>query len=183
MLAHGAVRNEDQDEALPRGATADGGTDEMAYKPDQGRIARTAAFWSLALLIVYGCTSLNESLDTFFHDPMGIAFGATKDANGRDVGGALVPILSWKLTPALLASVLACAGALFGLHTFLNRPKTAELLIETENELRKVTWPTMNEAMNSSVIVIVCVVFLMTFLAGADWLLGQWVTWLLLGGG
>ncbi|MBK7877996.1 MAG: preprotein translocase subunit SecE [Planctomycetes bacterium] len=155
----------------------------MAYKPDQGRIARTAAFWSLALLIVYGCTSLNESLGTFFPDPMGVAFGAVKDASGRHMGGATVPILSWKLTPALVAALLVCAGALFALYTYLNRPKTAELLIETEHELRKVTWPTMNEAMNSSVVVIVCVVFLMTFLAGADWLLGQWVTWLLLGGG
>ncbi|MBI5364002.1 MAG: preprotein translocase subunit SecE [Planctomycetes bacterium] len=155
----------------------------MAYKPEQGRIARTAAFWSLALLLVYGSLSLNESLDSFFHDPMGIPFGATKDANGHDVGGALVPILSWKFTPALIFSALFCMGVLYALYRYLERPKIADLLIETESELRKVTWPTMNEAVNSSLVVIVCVVFLMSFLAGADWVLGRWVNWILLGGG
>jgi preprotein translocase SecE subunit len=48
--------------------------------------------------------------------------------------------------------------------------------------MRKVTWPTFAEALNSSVVVIVCVVFLMAFLAGADWVLGQWTTRLLTGG-
>jgi preprotein translocase SecE subunit len=48
--------------------------------------------------------------------------------------------------------------------------------------MRKVTWPSLPEAVNSSVVVIVCVVFLMAFLAGADWLLGQWTSYLLTGG-
>lgn len=151
----------------------------MAYKPEQGRIARTAAYWSLALLIVYGCISLNASLSQWFPEQMGRVFG--QDAPGR--GGWRVPILSWKMTPALVVTVVFCAAALYVLHSYLNKPKSADLLIETENELKKVTWPTMNEAFNSSVVVIVCVVFLMAFLAGADFVLGKGVTWILLGGG
>lgn len=155
----------------------------MSHRPDQGRVARSAAFWALAILIVYGCISLNESLASYFHDPMGVAFGSTTNAEGRVVGGFTLPILSWRLTPALIVAVLVCAGALYAMHRYLERPKIADLLIDTEGELRKVTWPTMNEAVNSSIVVIVCVVFLMTFLAGADWVLGRWVNWILLGGG
>jgi preprotein translocase SecE subunit len=144
----------------------------MAYKPEQGRVARTAAFWSLALLIVYGCTSLDSTLETYFPNPF-----------GKVLGGASVPILSWKVTLALIVSVVVFVLGIWGLHRYLDRPKVADLLIETESELRKVTWPTMNEAVNSSVVVIVCVLFLMLFLAGADWWLGKVVTYVLLGGG
>jgi preprotein translocase SecE subunit len=144
----------------------------MAYKPEQGRIARTAAFWSLALLIVYGCMSLDTTLETYFPGSF-----------GKPLGGATVPVLSWKLTPALLVSVAVFLVGIWALHRYLDRPKVADLLIETESELRKVTWPTMNEAVNSSVVVIVCVLFLMIFLAGADWWLGKVVTYVLLGGG
>jgi preprotein translocase SecE subunit len=155
----------------------------MAYKPEQGRVARTAAYWSLALLLVYGCVSLNATLSQWFPGTLGKVFGQTPNASGQLVGGWRVPILSWKITPALGIAVVVCVAALWLLYRYLNKPKSAELLIETENELKKVTWPTMNEAFNSSVVVIVCVVFLMAFLAGADYVLGQGVTWILLGGG
>ena len=46
-------------------------------------------------------------------------------------------------------------------------------MIDTELELRKVTWPTMQEVINSSIVVIVCVVVLMVFLAGSDLVLGR----------
>ena len=61
-------------------------------------------------------------------------------------------------------------------------PLTAAEIADVEAELRKVTWPTMPEAVRSSVVVIACVLFLMAFLAGADWVLGRWAERLLLGG-
>lgn len=146
----------------------------MAYKPEQGRITRTAAFWTLTLLLVYGCMSLNDTL-AIQVSALGKQFGA--DAK------AVVPILSWKLTPALLIALAVFVAGLFLLLRYLNRPKVAELLIETENELRKVTWPTFNEALNSSFVVIACVALLMAFLAGADWWLGWAVGRVLLGSG
>jgi preprotein translocase SecE subunit len=144
----------------------------MAYKPEQGRITRTVAFWSLALLLVYGCMSLNDTLATYV-PTLGAQFG----------GNATVPIVSWKLTAALLITLSVFGAGMFLLTRYLNRPKVAELLIETENELRKVTWPTFNEAMNSSFVVIACVALLMAFLAGADWWLGWAVGRVLLGSG
>ena len=44
---------------------------------------------------------------------------------------------------------------------------------EVREEGRKVTWPTMREVVNSSVVVIVSVLFLMAFLAGADIVLAR----------
>ena len=143
----------------------------MAYKPDQGRLARLAAFWSLAILLFYGCTSLHAELMRFpvLADPLIPGF-------------AKIPVLALRLNGALLITTAVLAGCWWALYTWLNRPKYAELLIETESELRKVTWPSFQEAVNSSVVVIVCVAFLMAFLAGADWLLGFWSRYALTGG-
>jgi preprotein translocase SecE subunit len=159
----------------------------MSYKPEQGRIARTSAFWALAFLVVYGCTSLDDALEQYFgrsgESWLFAKWIGSTIVEGQQVGGLFVPILSWKLTPALIVAVVACGLGLWLLNRYLNRPKVAELLIETENELRKVTWPTMNEAVTSSLVVIVCVMFLMVYLATADWWLGRVVTWVLLGSG
>jgi preprotein translocase SecE subunit len=142
----------------------------MAYKKDQGRLTRMAAFWSLAILIFYGCWSLREEISARF------------TALGQPILGIRIPILGVDITPALLIATAVFAGSIVALHRWQQTPKVADLLIETETEMRKVTWPTFSEAVNSSVVVIVCVAFLMAFLAGADYVLGQWTTRLLTGG-
>ena len=148
----------------------------MAYKKDQGRLTRMAAFWSLAILIFYGCYSLREELAMRF-------LGAdNKPRLGQPIFGLRVPVVGVEVTPALLIATVVFAASIVALHRWQQKPKVADLLIETEAEMRKVTWPTFSEAVNSSLVVIVCVVFLMAFLAGADWLLGTWTTRLLTGG-
>jgi preprotein translocase SecE subunit len=143
----------------------------MAYKPEQGRLARLAAFWALALLVFYGAASFHSTLISYF------------EWAGRPLIASLpkIPVLGLKLNAALLLSGLLLAGGLYALHWYLSKPKSADLLIETESEMRKVTWPSMTEAVNSSVVVIVCVLFLMAYLAGADWVLGFWTRQILLG--
>jgi transcriptional antiterminator NusG len=74
-------------------------------------------------------------------------------------------MLGLSLNAALLIVVRCALGALWLLYRWHRTPKIADLLIETEAELRKVTWPTMPEAINSSIVVIVCVLFLMVYLA------------------
>ncbi len=145
----------------------------MAYKPDQGRIARLVAYWSLALLVLYGCTSLHAELSSRFGGALGRPFFASFTK---------LPVLGVKLNGAILITIVVLAAALYFLYRWQQTPKVAELLIETESELRKVTWPTLPEAINSSIIVIVCVLFLMGFLAGADWMLGRWTTLIFAGG-
>jgi preprotein translocase SecE subunit len=143
----------------------------MAYKPDQGRLTRLAAFWALALLFFYGVTSGYQTLTG------NLAWSARPLFEGMP----RIPVLGLRLNPALLIAVVALAAVWYALYRWLNTPKIADLLIDTESEMRKVTWPSFSEAVNSSVVVIVCVVFLMGFLAGADWVLGQVSRYLLTG--
>jgi preprotein translocase SecE subunit len=145
----------------------------MAYKKDQGRYARLAAFWSLAILVFYGCTSLYAELVGRFPQSLGAPLVASMPR---------IPVLSLSLNAAMLIAAAALGVALWLLLRYLEKPRSADLLIETESELRKTTWPTMPEAVRSSLVVIVCVLFLMAFLAGADWVLGKWADRLLLGG-
>ena len=142
----------------------------MAYKKDQGRMARMAAFWSLAILIFYGCTSLRTEM------------GAQWGSLAEPIGGIVVPIIGIDLSPAFLISALVLFASLFLLYRWQNSPKTADLLIDTEAEMRKVTWPTIEETINGSIVVVVCVLFLMAYLAGADWLLGKWAKMLFITG-
>jgi preprotein translocase SecE subunit len=143
----------------------------MAYKKDQGRMARMAAFWSLAILIFYGCVSLHTEVSSLFPEM------------GKALGGFRIPILGMDFSPAFIISGLVLGTSLWLLYRWQDKPKNADLLIETESELRKVTWPSLDEAINGSVVVIICVLFLMAYLASADWFLGRAMTVILLGRG
>lgn len=144
----------------------------MAYKQDQGRMARMATFWTLAILIFYGCVTLRSELSGRFQDSLGALLW----------DGARVPVLGVEVTGALLISVVVFTGAMILLYRWTESPKIADALIETESELRKVTWPSLDEAIQSSVVVIVTVLVLMAILAGADFLLGWWASKVLTGG-
>ena len=126
----------------------------MAYKRDQGRYARMAAFWLLTLLVAYGClTGLEPSLTNWIgeSDPWVKPF----------------PLLGkLDLTMAIALGVLLIVGLL--IHRFLNRQKAADMLIETESEMRKVTWPTFLDAWHGTLAVLVTVVFMGAFLAVSD---------------
>jgi preprotein translocase SecE subunit len=134
------------------------------YKKDQGRMARMAAFWSLAALIFYGCLSLRAELAGRFSSSL-----------GRPLIGSFptIPVLGVQLTAAFLIVALLFAVSIWLLYRWVEKPRNADLLIETEAELRKVTWPTGKEVIGSSTVVILSVVFLMAFLAGADLLLAR----------
>jgi preprotein translocase SecE subunit len=134
-----------------------------AYKPDQGRMARMAVFWAGAALIFYGCKALSETLSGVSE-----TLAAPFSESFRRL-----PVVGVELTPAFLIAAVCFVGAVIVGRRLLERPKNADLLIETETELRKVTWPGAQEVFNSSLVVVVCVVVLMAFLAGADWLLAR----------
>ncbi len=134
----------------------------MAYKPEQGRLARMAVFWMLWLLIIYGCMSFRHELNGWkflpaaMHNPV-----------------FSLPVLGEVSINWLIALVAIPAVSALVLYRALNKPKYADYLIETENELRKVAWPTFVETRGASIVVIVSVLILMGYLAGADVLLGS----------
>lgn len=142
-----------------------------AYKPEQGRMARMAAFWSLALLLLFGCT--------FLHDTLA---GYSAVLRGR-IAGLAIPIVSIDVTGAFLISAVLFFGGILWLHTYMNRPKTADFLIDVETEMRKVTWPTLEQVINASIVVVITVALLMGFLAGSDYALGRLVERLIFGWG
>ncbi len=121
-----------------------------------------AAFWSLAILALWGARALNIQLGVWF-----------RSMSERVSPDAYIPVLGIGVTPAFLVSALVGGLSVFLLYRWLEKPKTADLLIDTEGELRKVTWPTFKDVVNSSLVVIFCVVFLMAFLAGSDALIAR----------
>lgn len=134
------------------------------YKKDQGRLARMAAFWTLAALIFYGSTALRAELAGRWPK----VFGKPLIASFQEI-----PVLGVQLTAAFVIALLLCVVSIWLLYRWVEKPRNADLLIETESELRKVTWPTGKEVFSSSAVVIFSVLFLMAFLAGADVLLAR----------
>jgi preprotein translocase subunit SecE len=67
--------------------------------------------------------------------------------------------LSWKF---LLCAAIFVAGLVL-LRRYLARPATVDTLIETEQEMKKVSWPTRDESMNATwVVILVSVVLTVT---------------------
>ena len=136
----------------------------VKYKPDQGTYARTSSFLLLGSLIVFGCHSLYYFLLSFRGDE------SEPNAFTRELTSAL-PVLGMPVTmPLLIASVVGIAG-LWLLRSFLNRPRVTDLLIDSETEMRKCTWPSLNETVKSSIVILVVMLFFTGVLAGMDYML------------
>ena len=134
----------------------------MAYKKDHGRYARMVAFWSLTLLLAYGCIR-TEGLVLSMRSWL------------RSLGGDSLarpwiepfPILgTMDLAMTICLGLLAVSGGL--VYLWLSRPRVADMLIDTESELRKVTWPTFSDTWKGTLAVVVTVTFLLLYLTGAD---------------
>jgi preprotein translocase SecE subunit len=150
--------------APPTPAPSSGGP----YREDQGRHVRMAAFWLAVFFVLFGCRFLHGIL---------VGWESMRTA----LGGVRIPVVGIDLTPAFLLT-----GGLFAIGTFFvsrwqQRPKVADLLIDTEAELRKVNWPKGTEVWNASVVVIVFVVLLGGFLALTDAVLFRLMRYLILG--
>jgi preprotein translocase SecE subunit len=142
----------------------------VPYKEDQGRHVRMAAFWSVVFFLGFGCR--------FLHDMM-VQWPSLR----APLGGVRIPVVGVNLSPAFLVSALIfCAGlGLVLVHRWQQRPKVADLLIDTEAELKKVSWPKGQEVWNASMVVILSVVILGGFLALADIFLFRLMRYVILG--
>jgi len=143
-----------------------------AYKSDQGRHARMGAFWTLALLYLYGCMALKQTLFSFMEGLRPPLID----------GFQKLPILGWDINGAFLIATVLFLGGFYLLWAWHQTPKVADLLIETESELQKVTWAKWPEVFNTSLVVIGFVLFLMAFLAGSDMVLARVFDRILSGG-
>jgi preprotein translocase SecE subunit len=114
------------------------------YKRGQGKWIRLVAVVGLLVPAFFLCRRIYFVLD----DRLG-AF------NGR-----LAVIM------AVVASMaLAC---LWGILKVLNSPRSANFLIETEGEMKKVTWPGKSEVVGATGVVIITVLLLAALLFASD---------------
>ncbi len=124
------------------------------YRPGEGVYARGTAFWALGGFIFLYARRLFLWLDRFDF--------------ARKVLLEEIPVLGTPLTPGFLIAVAVVAAGSYGAWRLLNAPKVADLLVDTELEMKKVTWPSFEESRKSSFVVIVCVVIMVIFLNFSD---------------
>ena len=119
------------------------------------------AYWSGTIFLFYGCVSLHRTLTSEY----------TQLA--QPMNGIEIPVLGMGLTPSLTIASVVFLGGAFLFMRWLERPKQADMLIGTESEMKKVTWPSLSETMSGSIVVIMTVVILMAILAAFDYGLGN----------
>lgn len=120
------------------------------------------AFWGLLSLVAYGC----------FHGGglVTVLDGWLGDSNSTFV--ETFPLLgSLKTSTVIGLGITVVAAMVF--HGFLNKPRVADTLISTEEEMQKVTWPTWPETWSGTMAVIGMVLVLFVFLTVVDLLLAR----------
>ena len=116
------------------------------YKPNQGRIVRQVTALAIFVIVGLGAWRLYATLRS----------GST--------AGSLLPL---GISGTLLA------GGIWFAFRLVNWPRFADFLIAVEAEMNKVTWPTKDELIRASIVVIFTIFFLATtlFLFDVIW---QW---------
>jgi preprotein translocase SecE subunit len=132
--------------------------DLLTYKPDQGRPTRNSTFLALGALSWYGASTFHYFL--------------TWDWARKSLGFT-IPVVNIDVTTGFLLATVLFFALLAAVRFGINHPKAAELLIDTEAELKRVTWPSWPETLNGSLVVIITVVALLVILAGADFVLSN----------
>lgn len=116
------------------------------YKPGQAKAARWTAYLLLALVLFLGV----RSLYAWINEP------------GVNVWVADLPVLGSITLYKAIAAFVFLLG-LYALHMVLNRPAMVDLLIDTEQEMRKVSWPSGSDV-KSATLVVALVTFVMGFI-------------------
>ena len=114
------------------------------YKEGQGKWARVLVVSAIALGSVYAVVSLHDILPSR--------------------GLSTFPVLNFTYDYRYLIEGPILIGALAFAVWLFNHPPAADFLIDTETELRKVTWPSRKEEVNNSIVVVVTVVIIGVFI-------------------
>jgi len=128
------------------------------------------AFVALASLLVWGGLEL-------YHWIAGADWVRSHRLGGA--GGYRVPVLDQYIDPAFAIAWIVIIGGCILLYRFLNKERAADFLIETDTEVRKVTWPSWNDAWNSSLIVVLFVAVLTSYIFISDYVINRIMTWVL----
>jgi preprotein translocase SecE subunit len=126
------------------------------YKEGHGVLVRRIAFATLAALLVWGGCELYGWLEPgrWVRDNRWVMYR--------------IPVIHQYIDPAFAISWLTVIAGCVLIYRALNRPQAADFLIETDTEVRKVSWPTWNDAWNSSLIVLLFVVVVTGLIVASD---------------
>jgi preprotein translocase subunit SecE len=118
------------------------------YKPNQGRTARQVTLAVLLLTLAAGLARLWYVLPVWL-----AAMGS---------GGSGLP--------TILPGIFIAAGLLGAwlVYRVVNVPRFADFLIAVETEMTKVSWPSLDEVMRSSAVIIFLIFALAAILAAFD---------------
>ena len=107
------------------------------YKPNQGRIVRQLTALAVWVIVAMGCWRLYGLL-------------RSNSADWSDLAQQMV----WGVP-----GVLLLGGFWFG-YRLVNWPRFADFLIAVEAEMNKVTWPSKDELIRASIVVMFTIFFL-----------------------
>lgn len=124
-------------------------------KPGQGRWVRGIGLASVAALAAFGATALYRMPSS------GSLWWA--DLWRGTVLGVVLP-----LKPVLFAALGAFGTVTLVAYALSNRESWAEFLIETEGEVKKVSWPARKEYLGSALVVVLVITIVSLFLWAAD---------------
>lgn len=129
------------------------------YKAGQGSFARLTTSVLAFIALFMGCVELYSHIQATDDQPI---FGLDLEV-ARDLPLLGEP-LSWKLLICMGAFVLLVAL----MRRWLSKPAAVDALIETEMEMKKVSWPTMPEARTATWVVVLVTLVLTACLAFFD---------------
>ncbi|MCJ7545130.1 MAG: preprotein translocase subunit SecE [Phycisphaerae bacterium] len=120
------------------------------YKRGQGKYTRITTFLGVVLLAAIGAVRLSEELTTV----------------------QLSPLVRYGIATAL---VVIAAVVMFWI---VNRPRSADFMIATEGEMKKVSWSSRKEVVGSTKVVIITTLILTVILFAVDMLFTQLFVWM-----
>ena len=127
------------------------------YKRNQGKLTRQVTFAVLAITLATGVWRLAQLLPVWF-----AGAGESVMTSG---GGVMSPDIG--VLRFLVPGLLLAAGLWFAFR-LVNYPTFADFLIAVETEMTKVSWPSTDEVIRSSAVVIFLIFALAAILAAYD---------------
>ena len=125
-------------------------------KPAQGTWVRLSALLSLGALTAFGCTAF------YLVPTRSSSWWANVMWKSTFIGK------EFSVRPILFPTAGILTTVMFAIVLLLNQAKWTDFLIETEGELKKVSWPARKEYVGSASVVIVVVAIISLFLFFVD---------------
>jgi len=128
------------------------------YKPEAAKTSRGVLAGSAGMLLFYGAISL--------YDYLASPFWATPLPGVGEVLGEEFPF-----SPRTCLTLVIMVVSAIGIYVGVNHQKSVDFLVETEAEMKKVTWPSPSEVKSSSQIVLLTTVVLAAYICLVDFTL------------